>query len=582
MLSRNQAVKTLFAFLEWSVTGGQPPMEVAPPLLSLLPGNTIGERLYAATLQPITFMRASLPCKKITYLNGEPRVIWEEEEVAQMIVNEDLEYAIVGKFSYGWLDIQELRKIIPKQCELKEDVNICLLCNRYVIILTSSMEDYINLLPKTIFYIAHRNWYYPMRTFKWDPFFDPEEETSIAIAWISLSALPPIFFGRETIFSLAVAVGKPLQVDLATSNKTRPSCARVKVEVDLLGDFPKRVNLGIKKKTGEIVAKWIDIKYDYLPKYCKSCKIQGNNEKDCFVLHSELYPKEDDNEKDKVGTVKQKIYNHQESWQENGARRGREWHRVGVSQRWNPKERVVNVEDGLITGNKFNALNENENTDEKDDQQEEGEVLRTPMLKKDDKGKEKESTKKWVEEAFCKKGKDSKAERNENVKSGEWSKEKNQPTREGVKKNMVEKVTDITNDSQNFTGTRNNEEQEILGASEVKTNKSMEENKPPDLGTETSNNMESEGSSTNRHDSEQMEEHEHASGKSHDEEVPKTNEVNRGDGEEDDIQENIKEIGAKWNLSPRHTKELRTGRKHINTEKVRSTRSSSAKPIISK
>ncbi|KAG5630885.1 hypothetical protein H5410_002602 [Solanum commersonii] len=72
------------------------------------------------------------------------------------------------------------------------------------------------------------------------------------------------------------------------------------------------------------------------------------------------------------------------------------------------------------------------------------------MLKKDDKGKEKESTKKWVEEAFCKQGKDrelSKAEGNQNVKSGEWSKEKNQPTREDVKKNMMEKVTDITNDS---------------------------------------------------------------------------------------------------------------------------------------
>ncbi|KAH0730008.1 hypothetical protein KY289_001196 [Solanum tuberosum] len=225
-----------------------------------------------------------------------------------------------------------------------------------------------------------------------------------------------------------------------------------------------------------------------------------------------------------------------------------------MSQRWNPKERVVNVDDGLISGNKFNVLNEKENTDEKDD-----------------KGKEKESTKKWVEEAFCKQGKDrelSKAEGNQNVKSGEWSKEKNQPTREDVKKNMMEKVTDITNDSQNFTGTGNSEEQEILGASEVKNDKSMEENKPPDLGKETSNNMESEGSSTNRHESEQMEEHEHASGKLHDEEVSKTNEVNRGDVEQDDIQENIKE--------------LRTGKKHINTEKVRSTRSSSAKPTTSK
>lgn len=55
------------------------------------------------------------------------------------------------------------------------------------------------------------------------------------------------------VFSLAAAVGKPLQVDLATKNQTRPSYARVKVEVDLLSEFPKCINVGVKKKTGELL-----------------------------------------------------------------------------------------------------------------------------------------------------------------------------------------------------------------------------------------------------------------------------------------------------------------------------------------
>lgn len=61
-------------------------------------------------------------------------------------------------------------------------------------------------------------------------------------------------------------VGKLLQVGLATENKTRPSCARVKVEMDLLGEFPKRIKIGIKKGAGEVLEKWIRIKYDYIPK----------------------------------------------------------------------------------------------------------------------------------------------------------------------------------------------------------------------------------------------------------------------------------------------------------------------------
>ncbi|KAG5575875.1 hypothetical protein H5410_056009 [Solanum commersonii] len=43
-----------------------------------------------------------------------------------------------------------------------------------------------------------------MRTLKWDPMFDPKEETSTTIAWIYFPALPPNFFVKEVVFSLAV------------------------------------------------------------------------------------------------------------------------------------------------------------------------------------------------------------------------------------------------------------------------------------------------------------------------------------------------------------------------------------------
>lgn len=67
--------------------------------------------------------------------------------------------------------------------------------------------------------------------------FDSEEETLIVIVWIAFPTLPPNFFGKETIFSLALAVGKPLQFYMATQKK-RPSCAGVKVEMNFKGGFP--------------------------------------------------------------------------------------------------------------------------------------------------------------------------------------------------------------------------------------------------------------------------------------------------------------------------------------------------------
>lgn len=60
---------------------------------------------YADTLRPLQVTKKSVPLKPVSYLHGEPRVIWEEEEVEQMIHNENLQYAVIGKFSYGWPDI---------------------------------------------------------------------------------------------------------------------------------------------------------------------------------------------------------------------------------------------------------------------------------------------------------------------------------------------------------------------------------------------------------------------------------------------------------------------------------------------
>lgn len=68
-----------------------------------------------------------------------------------------------------------------------------------------------------------------MRPFIYDTNFRPKEETSLATTWIYFPDLLPTFLVKEVLFSLASAVGKPLQLDSTTINKTRPSCARVKV-----------------------------------------------------------------------------------------------------------------------------------------------------------------------------------------------------------------------------------------------------------------------------------------------------------------------------------------------------------------
>uniref|UniRef100_M1DGV0 Uncharacterized protein n=1 Tax=Solanum tuberosum TaxID=4113 RepID=M1DGV0_SOLTU len=170
--------------------------------------------------------------REFTLVGGIPQIKWTEEEVDRMNQIEELQFAVVGKFTHEWSGLEELRRIIPQQCDVKG------------LMLTKK----------------HR---WPWR------------------GYLSLTYCP-LFFVKECLFSLVVAVGKPLQIDQATANKSRPSCARVKVLVDLKKNFPKVVQMNIENEaTGEVRYNMVAIKYDYVPKYCFDCKMQGHNNEEC-------------------------------------------------------------------------------------------------------------------------------------------------------------------------------------------------------------------------------------------------------------------------------------------------------------
>ncbi|KAK4367311.1 hypothetical protein RND71_015191 [Anisodus tanguticus] len=303
-----------------TATGRPPPEVVQPPTTSptiptpldyskLFKPSVLNHHVFAAGGQNPSSgggntTPSQVPFKPITYLHGEPTIRFNKEEIELMINQQDLRFAVVGKFSYGWPEISCLRTSIPKQCELKGEVRIGLLCNRHVLIRCSLFEDYLTLMSKPNWNIQEKGTIFSMRTFKWSTWFDSEEETSLVVTWISLPGLPPTYFGEAQLFSIAAAAGRPLAIDVATKNKTRPSCARVKIEIDLLKEHPKRFQIEAADETG-IKSKWYPFRYDFLPKYCTNCKLQGHELSGCWKLHPELMPeKEQGNEKGKEAAAK--------------------------------------------------------------------------------------------------------------------------------------------------------------------------------------------------------------------------------------------------------------------------------------
>ncbi|KAH0658682.1 hypothetical protein KY285_027219 [Solanum tuberosum] len=82
---------------------GQPSPETGQ-----IQSNSAMTRNYAAILRPSPLSSKPVTMRPISYLHGEPTIICEEDQVTQMIYTENLQYAVIGKFSYGMPEIKKL------------------------------------------------------------------------------------------------------------------------------------------------------------------------------------------------------------------------------------------------------------------------------------------------------------------------------------------------------------------------------------------------------------------------------------------------------------------------------------------
>ncbi|XP_059302160.1 uncharacterized protein LOC132054115 [Lycium ferocissimum] len=68
---------------------------------------------------------------------------------------------------------------------------------------------------------------------KWAPEFKPDEDSPIVPVWVLLPGLPFHLHTWNYVKQVVAAIGTPLTMDAATENRTRPSMAKVRVEVNL-------------------------------------------------------------------------------------------------------------------------------------------------------------------------------------------------------------------------------------------------------------------------------------------------------------------------------------------------------------
>ncbi|XP_031124226.1 uncharacterized protein LOC116026940 [Ipomoea triloba] len=114
---------------------------------------------------------------------------------------------------------------------------------------------------------------------EWMPNFDPfTAKTESMIVWIRFPCLPSEYFDRQFLLRVGEKVGRPINIDTATSLVSRASFARVCVEVDITK--PLLAKFTLKNRVRPIV-------YEGLHLICFKCGMYGHSVDGCSLNRKE-------------------------------------------------------------------------------------------------------------------------------------------------------------------------------------------------------------------------------------------------------------------------------------------------------
>ncbi|KAL0906074.1 hypothetical protein M5K25_024536 [Dendrobium thyrsiflorum] len=217
-----------------------------------------------------------LPTLAQSVFNGVPAVLLSDEEVLKLA--SPFQFTLVGKFSLRRPNLDMIRQFFGN-LKLTGFFSIGLLDARHVSIQLTNDLDYSRVFARRSYFVNNCQ----MRILKWTPFFDIRQESPIVPIWISFPNLRLHFFNPKVLHALGSLFGRPLQTDQATAARTRPSVARVLVEVDITKKHAKEVWVG-SKAYGYLQK----VDFENIPDFCSHCKMHGHASTVCFKLHPGL------------------------------------------------------------------------------------------------------------------------------------------------------------------------------------------------------------------------------------------------------------------------------------------------------
>ncbi|CAN6921497.1 unnamed protein product [Brassica oleracea] len=195
-------------------------------------------------------------------VDGEPVITIGTDVLEAM--NDLWKQCIIVKVLGRNVPLMALHRRLKELWKPKGAMVVMDLPRQYFMIRFGEEEDYMNALTGG-----------PWRAFgsylmvqAWNPEFDPvKDDITTTPVWVRISDLPVNFYHKAILFGIAKGVGKPIRVDVTTSNLERARFARVCVEVNLK-----------KPLKGSIMVNGARfyVSYEGLSNICSGCGFYGH------------------------------------------------------------------------------------------------------------------------------------------------------------------------------------------------------------------------------------------------------------------------------------------------------------------
>ncbi|OIT04497.1 hypothetical protein A4A49_17550 [Nicotiana attenuata] len=205
-----------------------------------------------------------------------PAVIFKAKDYYG-IMAEECKRTIVGRFLKPRPQIDRIRSSFREQFSMKGSVKIGVYDN---IIDFTTEEDFKSIWYRRVIEIEGKQ----MWLQKWSPNFKPKEDSPIVPVWVLLPGLLFNMHNWHYVKQVLSSVGTPLTLDVATYGKTRPSMAKVRVEIDLLKSQLESIWVGSEDEDSSLKGFVQKLEYEGIPKYCKHCTKLGHNMMNCRFL----------------------------------------------------------------------------------------------------------------------------------------------------------------------------------------------------------------------------------------------------------------------------------------------------------